>query len=88
MKSAKHYAYMLRCNDNSIYSGYAVDPIKREKVHNSGKGAKYTRARLPVKLVYYEEFNNKSEALKREREFKKFTHIQKEKIIERQKSLT
>lgn len=81
MKSSKHYAYMLRCRDNSIYSGYAVDPIKREGVHNSGKGAKYTRARLPVKLVYYEEFETKSEALKREREFKKLSHAQKEKLI-------
>ena len=81
MKSTKHYSYMLRCSDNSIYSGYAVDPFKREKVHNSGKGAKYTRARLPVQLVYYEEFESKSEALKREREFKKYTHSQKEKII-------
>ena len=72
---------MVRCKDNSIYSGYAVDPHKRELVHNSGKGAKYTRARLPVKLVYYEEFEDKKEALKREREFKKYTHIEKEQII-------
>ena len=55
----KYYAYMLRCNDNSIYSGYTTDVYKREKVHNSGKGAKYTRAKLPVKLVYFEEFDNK-----------------------------
>lgn len=82
MKSTKHYAYMLKCKDNSIYSGYAVDPIKREQVHNSGKGAKYTRARLPVKLVYFEEFDNKSDALKRERELKKLSHIKKLKIIE------
>ena len=82
MKSNKHYAYMLRCNDNSIYSGYAIDPIKRVKVHNSGKGAKYTRAHLPVELVYYEEFENKSDALRRERELKKYTHLEKEKIIE------
>lgn len=43
----KHYAYMVRCADNTIYSGYAKNPQKREEVHNSGKGAKYTRARLP-----------------------------------------
>ena len=72
---------MVRCKDNTIYSGYAVDPYKREKVHNSGKGAKYTRARLPVKLVYYEEFFDKKEALKREREFKKLTHLEKERIM-------
>lgn len=72
---------MVRCKDNSIYSGYAVDPHKREEVHNSGKGAKYTRARLPVKLVYFEEFEDKKEALRREREFKKYSHIEKENII-------
>lgn len=53
MKVEKHYAYMVRCKDNTIYSGYAVNPYKREEVHNSGKGAKYTRARLPVRLVYF-----------------------------------
>lgn len=84
IKKGKHYAYMLRCNDNSIYSGYAVNPYKRVEVHNSGKGAKYTRAKLPVKLVYFEEFDTKVEALKREREFKKYSHIEKEKIIKKQ----
>lgn len=72
---------MVRCKDNSIYSGYAVNPYKREEVHNSGKGAKYTRARLPVKLVYFEEFEDKKEALKREREFKKYSHTEKENMI-------
>lgn len=76
-----HYAYMLRCKDNSIYSGYTTDLDRRLEVHNSGKGAKYTRARLPVKLEYFEEFEDKKEALKREREFKKYTHTEKEKII-------
>lgn len=77
----KYYAYMLRCNDNSIYSGYTTNLVKREKVHNSGKGAKYTRSRLPVKVVYFEEFETKSEALKREYEFKQYTHLEKEEII-------
>ena len=81
MKSEKHYAYMVRCNDNTIYSGYAVDPYKREQVHNTGKGAKYTRNRLPVKLVYFEEFDNKVDAMKREYAFKKYTHSEKEKMI-------
>ena len=80
-KIKKHYAYMLRCSDNTIYSGYTVNIENRINVHNSGKGAKYTRARRPVKLAYYEEFESKSEALKREREFKKYTHSEKEKII-------
>jgi len=72
---------MVRCKDNSIYSGYAVDPFKREKVHNSGKGAKYTRTRLPVELVYFEEFDNKIDAMKREYRFKKYSHLEKENMI-------
>ena len=66
----KHYAYMLLCADNTIYSGYAINPEKRAIIHNSGKGAKYTRARRPVKLVYYEKFDTKTEALHREIELK------------------
>lgn len=78
-----HYTYMLRCRDNTIYSGYAVDPEARVVTHNSGKGAKYTRARLPVKLVYYEKFENKGDALRREIEFKKLSRAEKEKIIDK-----
>jgi putative endonuclease len=77
-----HYTYMLRCADNTIYSGYAVDPIARLEKHNSGKGAKYTRARRPVKLVYFEKFENKGDALRREIEFKKLSRAEKEKMIE------
>ena len=80
-QNKKYYAYMLRCKDNSIYSGFTTDVYKREATHNSGKGAKYTRARLPVKLVYYEEFDNKVDATKREWQFKQYTHQQKEKLI-------
>ena len=76
-----HYTYMLRCADNTIYSGYAVDPIARLEVHNSGKGAKYTRARRPVKLVYFEKFENKGDALRREIEFKKLSKAEKESLI-------
>lgn len=77
----KYYAYMLRCSDGTIYSGYTTDPYRREKVHNSGKGAKYTRARLPVKLEYFEEFDNKIDAMKREYALKQYTHKEKERII-------
>lgn len=82
MEAENHYAYMLRCKDNSIYSGYTTNLEKRLETHNSGKGAKYTRARLPVRLEYFEEFDDKKEALKREREFKKYTHTEKERIIQ------
>ena len=81
MENKKYYAYMLRCSDGTIYSGYTTDPYKREKVHNSGKGAKYTRARLPVKLEYFEEFDNKIDAMKREYALKQYTHKEKERII-------
>ena len=83
---SKHYAYMLRCKDNSIYSGYTTDLEKRLATHNSGMGAKYTRARLPVKLVYFEEFEDKREAMKREWQFKQYTHEEKEFIIKKEKS--
>lgn len=76
-----HYTYMLKCADNTIYTGYAVDPEARLEVHNSGKGAKYTRARLPVKLVYFEKHDNKSDALRREIELKKITRKEKEQLI-------
>lgn len=82
-KIKKYYAYMLKCKDGTIYSGYTDNIEKRVEKHNSGKGAKYTRARRPVKLAYYEEFNTKSEALKREREFKKYSHNTKEEIIKK-----
>jgi len=83
ISSDKYYAYMLRCSDNSIYSGYTVNLEKRLEAHNSGKGAKYTRARLPVKLEYFEEFDNKIDACKREWQFKQYTHTEKEKIIKK-----
>ena len=77
----KHYAYMLRCSDGSIYSGYTTDLNRREKVHNSGKGAKYTKTRRPVELVYFEEFDNKTDAMKKEYAFKQYTHKEKEEIM-------
>ncbi len=76
-----HYAYLLRCADSSLYAGYSTDPERRARVHNSGKGAKYTRSRLPVSLAYTEGFAEKSEALRREAALKKLTHSQKEALI-------
>ena len=75
------YVYMLRCKDGSLYTGYTDDPERRETVHNSGKGAKYTRSRLPVKLVYRECYDEKSEALRREIAIKKLNKPQKEALI-------
>lgn len=84
----KYYTYMVRCKDNSIYSGFTVDLDKRIETHNSGKGAKYTRVRRPVELVYFEEFETKEEAMKREWEFKQYTHKQKEILINNKKRIT
>jgi len=76
------YVYMLRCRDGSLYTGYTDDVIRRLAVHQSGKGAKYTRSRLPVELVYQEEFSDKSAALKREIAIKKLRKSQKEAMIQ------
>lgn len=79
-----YYVYMLKCADGSLYTGYTNDLQKRVDVHNSGKGAKYTKSRLPVRLVYSEEYQSKSSALKREAEIKKLTRAQKEKLIQKE----
>lgn len=75
------YVYMLRCADGTLYTGYTDDPERRARVHNAGKGAKYTRSRLPVELVYREALGDKSAALRREREIKKLTRAQKLALI-------
>ncbi len=74
--------YMVCCADKSLYTGIAVDVENRIEVHNSGKGAKYTRSRLPVHLVYKEENLTKSEALKREIAIKKLSRKEKEALIQ------
>lgn len=78
-----YYCYLVRCSDNSLYCGSTNDLEKRIANHNttSKAGAKYTRSRKPVKLVYYETCGSKQEALKREIEIKKFTKKQKEALI-------
>ena len=75
------YVYILRCADGSLYCGYTNDVEKRFEKHKSGKGAKYTRSHLPLEVVYVEEFENKSDALKREHEIKSMTRPQKEKLV-------
>lgn len=80
----KNFVYILECCDGTYYTGWTVNLKERLKVHNEGTGpkaAKYTRGRRPVKLVYFEEYENKSEALKRECAIKKLTRTKKEKLI-------
>ena len=79
-----NYVYILRCADGSLYTGWTNDLKKRVKTHNAGKGAKYTKTRLPVELVYYEEYEEKGEALSRELSIKKLKKTAKEKLILKQ----
>lgn len=71
MAAKEHYMYVLSCADGSLYTGYSNDLERRLATHNKGKGAKYTRARLPVSLLYSEGYDTKSEALSAEALFKK-----------------
>lgn len=73
--------YILRCGDGTLYTGISTDVEKRFAVHSSGKGAKYTRGRGPLELVYWEECGDHSAALKREVEIKKLSREEKEKLI-------
>ena len=77
------YLYILRCKDGSLYTGITTDVEKRLEAHQSGKGAKYTRGRGPLALVYKEEYGDHSEALKRELEVKALTRAEKLKLIEK-----
>ncbi|WFD12169.1 GIY-YIG nuclease family protein [Tepidibacter hydrothermalis] len=76
-----NYVYIIECSDGTFYTGYTNNLDKRIDTHNKGKGAKYTRCRLPVKLLYYEEYDLKGEALKREYKIKQMTRKQKMKLI-------
>lgn len=77
----KCYCYIVECADGTYYTGWAVDPEKRVAVHNKGRGAKYTKMRLPVKLVYVEQQPDRTTAMKRERIIKKMTRLQKQKLF-------
>jgi len=77
----KYYVYLLECSDGTLYCGYTVDLLARTNTHNDGKGAKYTRSRRPVKLVYSEEYEDKSSALRREIAIKKLSREEKIKLI-------
>lgn len=75
------YTYILKCSDNTLYTGWTNDLVKRIKTHNAGKGARYTRGRLPVKLLYYEIFSTKQEAQRREVQIKKLSRQKKLSLI-------
>lgn len=75
------YVYILECSDKTLYTGWTNNLHKRIEVHSKGKGAKYTRCRLPVKLVYFEEYDDKVSAQKREYAIKQLSRIQKLDLI-------
>jgi putative endonuclease len=77
MESNGHYFYVLTCSDGSLYGGYTNNLDRRIEQHNEGKGAKYTRGRGPVKLIYYQIFSSKGEALRAEYQFKQLTRKKK-----------
>lgn len=77
----EYYVYILRCADGTLYTGITTDVERRMAVHNSGKGAKYTRGRLPVEVVYREKQPDKGAALSRELAIKKLTRVQKMELI-------
>lgn len=75
------FVYIVRCADNTLYTGATIDVTKRVEKHNSGKGAKYTKTRRPVSLVYSKEIGTKSDAMKREYVIKQLTRKEKEDLI-------
>lgn len=78
-----NYTYIIRCKDDTLYTGWTNHLEKRMDEHNSGKGAKYTRGRNPITLVYFEEFSSKEEALKREYAIKRMSRAEKIALINR-----
>lgn len=76
-----NYTYIVKCADGSFYTGWTTDIERRLKCHNAGKGAKYTRPRLPVELVYFESFKTKEEAMRREAAIKKLSRERKEQLV-------
>ena len=76
------YCYILECADGTYYTGWTTDPERRVKQHNKGIGARYTKTRRPVKLVYLEEQPDKVTAMRRELAIKKLKRVQKSKLVE------
>jgi len=77
------YCYIVECSDGTFYTGWTTDPERRVKTHNAGRGAKYTRTRRPVKLVYVEEQPDRATAMKRERAIKALPREKKMKLTKR-----
>ena len=76
-----NYTYIEKCSDGTFYTGWTNDLTRRMEAHNQGRGAKYTKARRPVTLIYYETFETKEEAMKREYAIKRLSRKEKEELI-------
>lgn len=82
----KFYCYILRCHDNSLYTGWTLDPQNRLQAHNRGTASAYTNSRKPVEMVHLEVFSSKSDAMKREYAIKQMTREEKLRLIEMDKT--
>lgn len=83
----RNYTYIVKCSDETLYTGWTNNLKKRLEAHNSGKGAKYTKNRRPVKLVYFEEYDTKQEAMKREYAIKQLSRQKKLALIHSHQSI-
>lgn len=86
-KKRNNYVYIVECKDGTFYTGWTTCLERRVEEHNSGKGAKYTRGRGPVKMIYHEEFETKEEAMRREYAIKRLSRKEKEQLVGREKVL-
>jgi len=82
-KQVRHFTYVVECADGTLYTGYTTDVEKRVAAHNAGRGAKYTKPRLPVRLAYQEEHPTKVEAMRREFQIKRMPRAAKLKLIQK-----
>ena len=87
LRSAGFFVYILRCADGTFYTGYTQDLKARLKLHNSGKGAKYVRARMPARVIYSKAYCYYKRAIKEELRVKSLTRIQKEALVRRARSV-
>ena len=76
-----YYTYLARCHDDTLYTGYCTNIKQREQKHNQGEGAKYTRQRRPIKIIYWEEYDTIVAAMRREKEIKKWRREKKMILI-------
>ena len=82
-----NYTYIVKCSDGSLYTGWTNHLEQRICAHNEGKGAKYTKSRRPVELVYYETFSTKEEAMRREYEIKQMKKREKLALVKKQRQI-